>query len=330
MGYLIGIDEAGYGPSLGPLVVTATLWRVPGDPLACDLYERLRHVVVSGDEVKKTSRRPTNVQPLVVADSKRVFNRSGGLDGLHGLERAVLPAVALASGPAKSWRDLCRHVAPEVDHDIGQLPWLRDFDTSLPLALDNESLEQATALFRDGLHTADVQLLSVRSRMIFPPRFNQLIDHYGNKATALSETSVGLLAELAEPLNDDSLLAVCDKHGGRNFYAALLQHHFPEHWIEIERETRAESVYRWHRAPWSTTVVFRVEGELTLPTALASMTSKYLREVAMLAFNRFWQTHVPTLRPTAGYYRDAQRFKHDIRGAQRKLGIDDRILWRCR
>ena len=29
MAYLIGTDEAGYGPNLGPLVISATLWEVP-------------------------------------------------------------------------------------------------------------------------------------------------------------------------------------------------------------------------------------------------------------------------------------------------------------
>jgi len=32
MGLVIGMDEAGYGPNLGPLVVTVTAWEVPGSP----------------------------------------------------------------------------------------------------------------------------------------------------------------------------------------------------------------------------------------------------------------------------------------------------------
>src|SRR3954449_12489695 len=33
MGILIGMDEAGYGPHLGPLVIAATAWHVPDELL---------------------------------------------------------------------------------------------------------------------------------------------------------------------------------------------------------------------------------------------------------------------------------------------------------
>jgi hypothetical protein len=67
-----------------------------------------------------------------------------------------------------------------------------------------------------------------------------------------------------------------------------------------------------------------------MPTALASMTAKYLRELAMIPFNRFWQQHVPGLKATAGYPMDALRFREEIRPAQQRLGIEDRVLWRAR
>ena len=41
MGYLIGTDEAGYGPNLGPLVVSASVWRVPDDVGGDELYDRI-------------------------------------------------------------------------------------------------------------------------------------------------------------------------------------------------------------------------------------------------------------------------------------------------
>jgi hypothetical protein len=75
---------------------------------------------------------------------------------------------------------------------------------------------------------------------------------------------------------------------------------------------------------------FRAGGESFLPAALASMTAKYLRELAMGAFNAFWQTRINGLKPTAGYPLDARRFKHEIAAVQTALGISDHLLWRQR
>jgi hypothetical protein len=147
----------------------------------------------------------------------------------------------------------------------------------------------------------------------------------------------------AEPLADDSsptlptipriqprVFALCDKHGGRNFYGALLQHHFSEHWIEPVVESHVESYYAWGPAESRVRVVFRMQGERFLPTALASMAAKYLRELAMRPFNEFWCARVPGLLPTAGYPRDSHRFRDAISVKQRELMIDDHVIWRKR
>ena len=47
MGYLIGTDEAGYGPNLGPLVISASVWQVPDGASAEELFHRLRPVVAA-------------------------------------------------------------------------------------------------------------------------------------------------------------------------------------------------------------------------------------------------------------------------------------------
>ena len=41
MGLVIGMDEAGYGPNLGPLVISVTAWDVPGDPHDFDFWTQL-------------------------------------------------------------------------------------------------------------------------------------------------------------------------------------------------------------------------------------------------------------------------------------------------
>src|SRR5204863_9607642 len=75
---------------------------------------------------------------------------------------------------------------------------------------------------------------------------------------------------------------------------------------------------------------FQPKDERHLPTVLASMTAKYLRELAMLPFNVFWQRHIPELKATAGYYNDAQRFFTEIQTARRRLKIAPRLVWRER
>ena len=135
---------------------------------------------------------------------------------------------------------------------------------------------------------------------------------------------------LIETLPASPISLVCDKHGGRSFYGQLLAAHFPEWLIEVRGEGRQRSLYRFGPPERRVDVCFRVEGESCLAAALASMASKYLRELAMRAMNDFWCRRVPGLRPTAGYPGDAHRFRDDIAVAQAELQIADRILWRDR
>jgi hypothetical protein len=181
-----------------------------------------------------------------------------------------------------------------------------------------------------ALAESGVRLVDLRSVAIFPREFNDTVARCDSKGTALSHWTLELAARLIEPLPDDQIYILCDKHGGRDRYLPLLTEAFPGPFIETVTEGRARSVYRFGPAARRVEFCFQAKGESHLPTALASMASKYLRELAMRAFNDFWRQHVSDLRPTAGYPADARRFQADIAAAQRSLGIEDRILWRVR
>jgi hypothetical protein len=60
------------------------------------------------------------------------------------------------------------------------------------------------------------------------------------------------------------------------------------------------------------------------------MVSKYVRELFLRRFNRYWQAQQPGLRPTAGYVQDARRFLRDTRDTRRRLGTRDEVLIRMR
>lgn len=341
---MIGIDEAGYGPNLGPLVVAVAVWRVersevrgrgsrrpalrgnlllaPAHP-AVDLYQRLRAIVSTVPDKDR----------LAIADSKTLYKPGGGL---RLLERGVLTALRIAgpfqqnSDATARWRDLLATSDTE-------LPWHAEYDCALPIDATREEVRELTDRFTSACGFAGVELAHVQTRLVHPREFNDLTDHHGTKGAALSHITIALLRATLDRLSPapcSPLLApchvTCDKHGGRNRYAALLQHHFPDDWIDTLHESRPVSRYAWGPPEERVTVTFRARGESELPTALASMTAKYYRELAMRAFNAFWTKQVPGLLPTAGYPADAKRFKAAIADRQSALGVDDRDLWRNR
>ena len=198
---------------------------------------------------------------------------------------------------------------------------------SIAMAAD---LADEADTFREGLAHCGVELVSLASRAVFPPQFNGLVAEYDSKAEALSQTTLDLAYGLLESLGDEPIRVVCDKHGARNRYAPLLQQRWPDVLIEVHGEGRAESVYRFGPQGRRIEFCFRTKGDRLVPAALASMASKYLRELAMKAFNEFWCARVDGLRPTAGYPVDAKRFRVDIEPALADLGITEHALWRCR
>lgn len=333
MGYIVGTDEAGYAPNLGPLVISATVWSVPGDPCEVDLYKLLRKAVAKTPGASKANKKAASVdgtsprlpRRLLLADSKMVYRPP---EGLGNLELGVLAALALAGHRPTSWRGLWQILDAETSATLDRLPWHVDFERPVPLEADEQHLDHLATRLGAEAESAGVKLLAVRSRAVFPDHWNTLTDEH-NKSTALSLLTLDLLSQILNELPAAPVAVICDKHGGRNFYQSLLQRHV-SYLVEVYGEGRNESVYRWGPADCRTEVVFRTNAERYLPCAVASMTSKYLREISMLAFNHYWNRHLPDLRPTAGYPLDAGRFKADIAAMQATLGITDRILWRNR
>lgn len=332
MGYIVGTDEAGYAPNLGPLVISATVWSVPGEPRAVDLYKLLSNAVAKTPPKPAKKKTAAGHAParlprrLLLADSKVVYRPP---DGLSSLELGVLSALALSGHRPACWRELWNVLDGRSAGALDRFPWHVDYDCQLPVAAAADHVAHLAGRLAAEAEQAEVMLLAMRSRAIFADDWNALTGEH-NKSTALSLLTFELLGEVLAALPPAPVAVICDKHGGRNFYRPLLQEHVASHVVEVYGESRNESIYRWGPDGHRTEVVFRVNAERYLPCAVASMTSKYLRELAMRPFNGYWAGHVPDLRPTAGYPLDAGRFKADIAAAQASLGISDHLLWRNR
>ncbi|MBI3837270.1 MAG: hypothetical protein HY288_04955 [Planctomycetia bacterium] len=321
MPFLIGTDEAGYAPNLGPLVISASVWWVDESDAQVDLYRRLKTVVCKSPSRRSRARR------LAIADSKALYSPA---HGLRVLERGVLAALGLIDHCPGDWLEVWQLLDDEALAHLSSMPWHVNYDLRLPLAADAEDLARMIPKLRRGFEASGVRLVTLKSRAVFPEQFNRSTDEFGNKGEALSKITLALLADVLQHCAGEPVRIVCDKHGGRNFYGRLLQQQFPETLVEVHGESAAESIYRWGPADQRIEARFRAGGEDFMPAALASMASKYLRELAMRAFNDFWCGRVPDLAPTAGYPLDARRFRAAIHEAQLALGIADRIVWRDR
>jgi ribonuclease HII len=316
--FVLGTDEAGYGPNLGPLVVGACAWRVPDRAAAGRMYELLAAVVsAQADEEGK----------LAIADSKRLYQPGCGL---AQLERGVLAALLVLERRCSRWRDVWTVLAACGLDQLDALPWHAGYDELLPGDFCADELEPLARSFCSGCEAAGVRLAALAASATFPAEFNAAVGRCDNKAEVLSLTTLRLAGRMLAELPAGPAVVFCDKHGGRNRYAALLQEVFPDELVRVRRESAELSVYDVRAGERAVEFRFQPKGERHLPTALASMTAKYLRELAMRPFNAFWQQHVPGLAPTAGYPGDSRRFWNEIRQAQTRLQIADDLLWRQR
>jgi hypothetical protein len=323
MGYLIGTDEAGYGPNLGPLVISASVWQTPDGMRAEDMFDRLGLVFADSIAVAEKYDPPR----VVVADSKILYHSGGDL---RHLERGLWAAWAMLEHQPRTWREVWNKLASETAEELSIRPWFNEYEATVPSDEIADHWFRHSSRLRDSLSVEGVQLLALNSRAVFPQEFNRLLDFYSSKGAMLSHLTLELIQRAMRLLQSGPISVVCDKHGGRNFYSPLLTEHFPDCFVEIHGESRQQSVYRFGPSERRIEFCFRTKAESCLPAALASMASKYLRELAMQAFNKFWCARVPGLAPTAGYPQDAPRFMTAIAPVQREIGIDDAIIWRVK
>jgi len=309
-----GIDEAGYGPSLGPLVVAASAFRLEPGAREAALHRLLQLKDAGGG--------------LTIDDSKRVWS---GPRSLAALETSVLGHVALGRGVlplrvATLLHDAVDFAAEEVE----ELPWYRE--RLLPMRLPRRAgladllaraERQAELLADRGLSFAGFAVAPVPE-----PRFNHVTRMHGSKAWPLFLCAARLIDTLIARFPKDELVIHVDRQGGRVRYADLLQGFFPLAPLAIVREKPAESSYRFDlpdRPPVHIQV--HVRGDATkAPVALASLLAKYVRELFMESLNAWFAEQAPGVRPTAGYPQDAQRWLRDVEAVVERAALRERLV----
>jgi hypothetical protein len=321
---LVGIDEAGYGPLLGPLTVTAAGFRLPDEHLRGDLWALLKKAVSKQKKGLKGR--------LLITDSKKAYTRKAG--PVH-LRRTVLASLKSLDPPYPSHPDgahellniLCPLCAPR----LAGYPWYASLDGQ-PLGDDDAAVDIAANVFRLALAENRMQFVMLTSRCLDVGYYNKMVSTVKNKSRVLFTAICGLLQEIFDSADaGENLQVVVDRQGGRVNYRDPLARMFPGFDIAVLRQDENDSSYELTGRGKTMRIHFVVKADLRfMPVSLASMTSKYLREVLIDSLNGYFLGHCPQIKPTAGYWQDGLRFVADLKKHLGDLQYDEDKLIRSR
>ena len=186
-----------------------------------------------------------------------------------------------------------------------------------------------------ALRAANVHTRCLRTALVSESLYNRLVATTHNKASALVSLTLAHLYHLHTTFGHLGLAVGIDKQGGRDHYTTLLLQSFPDAQLKVLHESPESSTYLLCESapagPRRSLLQFREKGETAfLPTALATMLCKYLRELCMHSFNAWWCRKIAGLQPTAGYYQDGTRWLLDVEPHLPRLGIQRDMLVRSR
>lgn len=319
MAVLVGIDEAGFGPILGPMVVSSSTLSLPRNLLTANLWQVLKKSVA--DKRKRLAGR------LLIADSKKAHSKSLGI---KHLQRTVLAAFRCLGKEPATLTELVEFLCPDCLQRLCDYPWYRDAD-SHKLSVDDADKVIASAVLADDMASNGIKLLQLRSCCLDVAYYNKMMSSVKNKASVLFTATSRLIKNAFDSFAGNDLHIIVDRQGGRIRYRKNLQRMFPEMELKIFRESPQISSYELQADGKSMRLHFVVDAdERFLPVSLASMVSKYLRELLVYDINRYFVGRCAELKPTAGYWKDGLRFIKELKTNIPDLQVNDNQLIRCR
>src|SRR3954469_6052122 len=193
----VGIDEAGYGPNLGPLVMTAVVAE-GGDDREPDVWGDLPGTLVRAGDASGR---------LWVDDSKAILRLPSGRLRLESTCRALLIAAGAggpgggADVPLRTLADLLAAVGAGTLEDAELTPWLDPGEAPPPPLPDPPPDGRA-------FEGAAWRITAGHSVVVGPSRFNSGLEAGGSKAKVHFSAFACLLGTLWDRAGDGLLTRV--------------------------------------------------------------------------------------------------------------------------
>lgn len=287
----IGIDEVGYGPLLGPLVLTGFQVRVPERMPFTRLDQHLK-------------RSTANSSGFKVADSKVLYRGKKDLKKLESVALALWGATTELPLKNLTLHKLWRAATGTPASRLREFPWHQP-DLRLPLQAELSEIDTFAARLKHALDEIGAGAFA-RARVVFPLEFNACCEKLGSKNVALLTWTGQLLRDLGLPRHEPATV-IMDQQGGRRNYLPLLQALAADNEYGLVRTTplREGGV-----AVLSENMLLLAQPKADARYFLVSACSvmgKYLRELLMHQWNGFITNRV-RVAPTAGYGAQARAF----------------------
>ena len=315
---IAGIDEAGLGPNLGPLVVsTSGFW------LDDDLYDIENTSLWEVFSAFTTGKRTRGDKRLLIADSKIAYK----VKGMEGLRDTVLNFIKILHPDIRitNLTELLCLLGMEAHLDtISDTYWYKN---SFSKDLKDNRLLLSDETYRDiSVHKVNPVLF--RTKILTARKINDMYSRGLNKSEILLSQSGEHIKHLIDSYPDEKIKITVDKQGGKTYYAPYLIDLLDGAWVDVIREGADSSLYRVGANIHIEFLPKADQKEFTV--SLASIISKFLREILMDDFNNFFAALLPELKPTAGYPTDAKRFIKEISDILDQKKIEISSIWRER
>lgn len=298
---LVGIDEAGLGPILGPLVVSGAAFSVPASKTCADFWELLSDSV--------SSNKKNLAGRILVCDSKKAYTPA---IGIGFLEKTVLTFLKYFSQTPQTAGQLMDLLCPDSKQKILESPWYKNID-SQKIKFNPDEISISAGVLKKNLEKNGIALTYLKSFCLGAGCYNDLIEKVRNKSSVVFHLVCRLISEIIKS-GHRNYHFVIDRQGGRMRYGPNLRMMFGGMELKILKEEENFSSYQLVSANKNIRMDFAVKADdYFMPVCLASMACKYLREQLMIAHNDYFIEKCASLKPTAGYWTDGKRFLNDLK-----------------